>query len=328
MSAISGVVSSILSSDAQEDAANTASQAQQAASRYAIDMQAKSSAEALQFQRDAFNTAQSQFQPYLNAGKSGLSQLQGNMPRIFQRTIAPIAQQYGQYESPTLPEFSYEFNREDPVYQQKLSETNESIDKFLAKQGLQGSSAGEAFRQKQIQSMMAQDESRQYGRATDTYNRDLSGTLTKDQMDRGLMLSQYDVAKDSYGTQYGGQLDLAKMGAGAAGSAGSASMTTGTNMANTSLQTGQAMGAAAMQAGNAQAQGALAAGQAQAGMWQSFGNTAAGMGNLAMQYFGPQQQTPSYGGSGWGGQYSSPMLNQGYMAAPASNAIAGTGMSR
>jgi len=327
MSALSGIVSSIFSSDAQEDAASTASQAQQASAKYAADMAYKSSQEALDFQRDALSQARQDFQPYLSAGTQGLRSLQRDMPRYLQQKVAPLAEKYNQYQSPTLPTFGdYKFNTEDPVYQQKLSQANESIDKFLAKQGLQGSSAGEAFRQKQLNQLMVDDEARQYGRATDTYNRDLGSTLTKDQLDRQLMLSQYDMGANQYGLQYAGALDQAKMGAGAANSAGQASMQGGSNMANTTTQAGSQIGNYALQSGNAQAQGALASGQAQAGLWQSLNNTNAGMANLAMQYFSPQQQ-PGYQ-SPWGYGGGQGGYGSGYMAAPASNAIAGTGMSR
>ena len=304
MSAISGLVSSIFSSDAQEDSAETASRAQQASSKYAADIAYKSSQEALDFQREALGQARNDFAPYLNTGKYGLSKLKHQMPDYLKNTVNPIAQKYGQYQSPDLPTFGdYKFNTDDPVYQQKLGESNESIDKFLSKQGLQGSSAGEAFRQKQLNKLMVDDEARQYGRANDEYGRNLSSTLTKDQMDRQLMLSQYDVANNMYGQQYAGALDLAKMGAGAAGSAGSASMQSGANMANTTTQAGANMGNYAMQAGDAQAQGALASGQAQAGLWQSLGNTNAGMANLAMQYFSPQQQPDQSFNWGGGGGY-------------------------
>lgn len=300
----------------------------------------------------------------------------GQGMNLQQYAFNPNAALPGQFSSqaglPTAPELAvglnYQFDTNDPVYQQKLAEKNRQIDAFLAKQGLQGSSAGESFRQEQINRLLAEEESRQYGRAvaerefqtgaktaefgmgmqagqeqfgrdvtgyglnvdrsnmlygrqlnenelayarakterdygtqvaaqqygleaqrgdtlynrlygqqTDLYNRMLQGGLVYDEQQLGALGRQYSLAQDVYGTLYGGALDQAKMGAGAAASTGAASTTTGANMANTALQTGQGLGQAALYAGNAAAQSQLAQGQAQAGLYQSLGTLGGGL---------------------------------------------------
>jgi len=260
-------------------------------------------------------------------------QAQTNMPSLASQ--ADLTQ--GGVLSPNVPTIAqalnYQFDPNDPVYQQKLKEKNAEIDKFLAKQGLQGSSAGESFRQEQINRLLAEEDARQYdrakterdyttqttaqqygleaargdtlynrlyGQAGDLYNRQLTGAQAFDASQLGALGRQYSVAQDVYGTLYGGALDQAKMGAGAAASAGSASMTTGQGLANTYAN----MGGAMQYAGNAAAQGYLAQGQANAGLYQSLGQIG---GTLASQYL----STPS------AYNYSTPQY-YGYSNTPAS----------
>jgi hypothetical protein len=64
----------------------------------------------------------------------------------------------------------------------------------------------------------------------------------------------YKLNKDVGSTKYGRYLDLAKIGAGAAGSAGSASMTAGANLSNIYQNQGNALSNIAMQQGQNQAQ--------------------------------------------------------------------------
>lgn len=259
--------------------------------------------------------------------------------------LSPYAQAIYNYQTPTLPGTSieapiaeaptlatgldYSFNTEDPVYQQKLIEKNAEIDKFLAKQGLAGSSAGEAFRQKQLDSLKAADEERQYQRAVaardystqaaisqyglnsdyantvysrgvDQYGRDLSSTLTADELARARLATNLDVASNLYGLQYGAALDLANLGYGSASNAGQSAIQTGSGMSGAYSNLGSGLASTALYSGNAAAQGSLASGQAYSAALQNIGNTAA---NVASMFYQPSSYSNygNYGGYGYGG---------------------------
>lgn len=239
----------------------------------------------------------------------------------------PEQLQQGGVFSPAIPEFQrslsdFQFNADDPVYQQKLSEKNKQIDRFLAKQGLQGSSAGEEFRQNEMNKLLSEEEGRQYSRAkterdymtqTDIekyglgaqrgetlygrtmgqqqslYDRMVQGALRSDQQALDQLQRQYGTSQNLYGLLYAAGLDLSKLGAGAAGSAGAGSITTGQNV-------GQQYGLA----GQAQAQGALG----QSAIWANY---ASGMGNNMGNVAGSIWQNWGSGGgganSGGGGYY-------------------------
>lgn len=238
----------------------------------------------------------------------------------------PEQLQQGGVFSPAIPEFQrslsdFQFNENDPVYQQKRKAKEKEINNFLAKRGLQGSSSGLEFMQKEMDKLRAEDESRQYSRArterdymtqtdidkyrlgeqrgstlygrtmgqqSDMYNRMVQSAMMGDQRAIDQLQRQYGTAQNMYGLLYGAGLDLTKSGAGASSSAGAGSITTGQNVSG---QYGLA--------GQAQAQGALGQsavwGNYMAGMGQNMGNTAGAI----WQNWGNN----SGGGGGSGGGY-------------------------
>lgn len=227
--------------------------------------------------------------------------------------------------SPTVPEFqrsleNFQFKTDDPYYQTRLAQKNEQINAFLAKSGLTGSTAGETYRQRELDDFMAGEYDRQYNRALternyltqtdvdrynleaargdtlygrqyqsgqDLYNRSLNNALTGDARNQQQILDIYNLMNSLYGTQYGAAIDLANLG----------SQSTSASAAG-GYQTGQAIGQNALQAGNALAQSALTSGQAQANLWNSIGNSGnnalASYNYISSAFNQPQYNTPAY----------------------------------
>ena len=213
-------------------------------------------------------------------------------------------------ELPTLrQDMDFEWNADDPVYQYKMKQAQEAANRSLSKQGLLNSRAGVNTLSDVAMNVAAEDIDKQYNRnlaerdyrtqtAMDQYNlasqrgntlydrllgqqNTLYGRLTGQQETAlGRLGQAYGLGSNLYGTVNEQNLNLAKIGVGAAGSAGANSM-----------QAGQQIGNNAMAAGNANAQAALASGQAQAGLYNSVGN------NLmqgAATYANYQASQPSY----------------------------------
>lgn len=189
--------------------------------------------------------------------------------------------------SPTVPTLNqaldYTFNENDPTYQILLQQKNSEVDKFLAKQGLLGSSAGEAFRQKQLDTLRAaQDETqynralternyntqtamdqynleqargetlynRLYGQASDLYSRTANTATTNDTRNLALLAQNYSAGTDIYNTLYNQANNLANLGYGATSSQSNLGYQSGQGLANSYNQIGQAAGTAAAAQGN------------------------------------------------------------------------------
>ncbi len=228
--------------------------------------------------------------------------------------------------TPTLEgKVDFQWNQDDPIYQFKLQQAQDAARKSLAKQGLLDSRAGvntlsdtalrvgaedidkqysrqvaerDYLTQKAMSEyqMQAQRGDTLYGRLTGQQSALYSGLHGNQDTSLSRLAATYGLGNSLYGQVYGQQLDLAKIGTGAAGSAGSNSMALG-----------QQIGSNALYAGNAQAQAQLQAGQAQAGMYNNFGNTAMNAASLYSMY-GNNGGNSFYGGSNYGG--SNP-LSQG-----------------
>lgn len=223
--------------------------------------------------------------------------------------------------SPLVPDFqrelNFQFNPDDPTFKIKSQMKNEEINTFLAKQGLLGSTAGESYRQRELDKFRAEEEDTQYNRAlternyltqtdvdkygldasrgdtlynrqyqagNDFQNRAMNSTLTEDARNQQQIMDKYNLASNLYGLQYGGALDLSKMGAGAAGSAG-----------QNSFQTGQGVGSTAANNSANQANAILAQGNVMQNYLSGLSNQGSQVGNAFMNY---------YGSGGGGGYYS------------------------
>ncbi len=125
---------------------------------------------------------------------------------------------------------------------------------------------------------------RKYGQATDLYNNLLNQDNIKYDRNQSQLMNMFNMANQLGGRAYDRDMDLAKLGQGAAGSIGSQANATGQGVANSF-----------MNAGNANAQSALVQGQANANMWQQLGQVPANV--MAMNYYQKQMNQPTnYGG--------------------------------
>jgi len=360
MSVISGAIAAHKQGNAAQDAANW----QSYMGEFAQKLLKQGDDRAIAYQQQGWNKAQSDLSPYLDMGSRGLNIMTSFMPQYLNKTLAPMAndiinspnalpdagfgfnpitgEKMGAGDnvdlsgsgvlSPDTPSVQqtlkdYRFNPDDPVYQQKLSEKNEEIDKFLAKQGLQGSSAGESFRQRELDKLRASEDQRQYSRAvdiaqagvqdygmqasrgdtlfnrlygqeSDRFNRQTQTALNDFSMDQ----QKYGIAKDIYNAEAQRGMALAGMGQNASSQSSSQNLQAGQNMGGTAMQTGANRANIAMGVGDARAQGALAQGQAWGGYAQNVGNTLVGLGTAGLM--GGYFNQPNY--------YQYPQYSPGY----------------
>lgn len=174
---VGGLISSKLGADAASKAAAA---------------QARAAQEALDFQKGVYNTAQTQFQPYIAAGQEGL---QG-----YKEKVAGFKQ----------PEFKFQkqdfnlSNWKDPGYEFRLGEAQKAIEASTAKKGMTlGSGALKAL-QTRGQEMASQEYEKaydrygkerafDYGTAADEYARNLG--FTKDELAN--LLTQTNIGRES-----------------------------------------------------------------------------------------------------------------------------------
>jgi len=247
--------------------------------------------------------------------------------------------------APNVPDFqrdlNFVFNPNDQSYQTRMKAKEEEINNFLAKNHQLNTTAGESYRQREMDKFRASEESTQYNRAlternyltqTDLdkynaeaargntlygrlenqygnlYNRQTSATQTQDANRLGLLGTRLGAGGDIYSMLYGGALDATKIGTGASASSGASS-----------LSTGSQIGQNAITAGNAQAQNALAQGMANAQMWQGIAQQPYNAASLYQQfapstsYYNPSQ---AYAQPAWNNTYNTPLAGSGVASAP------------
>lgn len=237
-STVIGVGASAISANAQRSAANKATDAASAATMYGVDAQ-----------MEQFNKAMEQFKPFWEAGVEGLKQLQRTRPGA---------------SEPQLPSttIDFKFDPDDELYKIQQEEGEEAINRALAARNMYNSRPGINALSDFNRKLIAEETQNQYGRAVDKYNRDYTSAI-----------DTFNIRNKLAGQEYGKWLDLTKIGAGAAQSAGAAS-----------IQTGQGVASSYNQLANTQFQGNMAAGQAQANLWQDIGS--APVNALASYYYG------------------------------------------
>lgn len=205
---------------------------------------------------------------------------------------------------PTVPTLAQDINMQwdpdDPVYKYKQEQLAEQVNKQLASRGLYDSRAGldvlsdatmnlasseidkqysRAVGERDYLTQTAADQyslgaqrgqtlyDRLYGQQSDLYSRMYGQTQTEDQRRLALLAAQGQSAQGLYSQEYQQALDLAKIGAGAATSAGQGA-----------IQTGQGMAETIATSGVNQAQGALAQGKIAS-------NTVSGLGSRIFDYY-------------------------------------------
>jgi hypothetical protein len=224
----------------------------------------------------------------------------------------------GLVQAPTLDRSSgFEFDPNDPVYLAKKAEIDKQTDTWLAKQGLTDSRAEETIKRDAVQGLVNEEVDKQYGRSVDErnylnnlamsqYGMDTqSGNALYDRLnDRrnrmmaadesrlSLLGQKYGMDRDLFSTRYGLATDLAKYGAGAAGSTGSISVPYAQGMGNTLSGMGNTM--AGSQLANANANTAL---------YQNMMNNMSNQGNTGWNIYSminARRSQPSYSNSGGG----------------------------
>lgn len=293
--------------------------------------------EGLDFQKQMWEQARSDFQPYLDLGHAGIAQLRDIIPRLIDTTLQPYSQQFRNFQysnkqidpmtglarAPELSrEIDFQFDPEDEVFKSKLDIVNKETDAWLAKQGLQNSSAARTIKDRAVQGLVNEEVDKQYGR--DVANRNYLNQVAMQQYgldadrgnalygrmvdERGRLLSdderalallgrQYGVDTDLYNKRYGAASDWAKYGAGAAGSAGNMAAPFAQGISNTY----QGMG-------NTVAGGEMYKGNAYANMMNNMSNIAGNQGNTFGNIMSMINRMRSggggYGGGGYGGGYA------------------------
>jgi len=214
-------------------------------------------------------------------------------------TQATSAGGQGGLMSPELPDLpgqvDFQFDETDPVYQFKLQQLNEQTNRALSARGLYDSRTGmnvladtnmglissEADKQYQRlvdeRNYLAQRASNLYEMAVnrgntlydriytqqqDLYNRTYNQGMTEDARGMALLQDKYNMSNANYQRDYGMYLDLAKIGAGSAASAGAQSGSTAQGMASSLAN-----------AGAYNAQGTLLSGNTLANMFSGLGTT-------------------------------------------------------
>jgi len=229
--AAAGIAGSAISSNAAGNAAS----AQKDSAKYAADLQYQASQQALDFQKQQYNTTQQQIAPWLNAGQGALAQLAaGTSPGG--SLVTPYS---GTFTAPTgLSE------QNDPGYQARLQLGTDAIQRSAAAKGgvLTGGTA----------------------KALDTYAQDYASNEYQNVYNRAL--TDYTTNFNAYNTnqanQYNRLASLAGVGQQAANQLASSGQAASNNVSSNLLNTASNVGQQINNAGAATASGYVGAGNA------------------------------------------------------------------
>lgn len=289
--AVGAIGGAIIGKDASRKASNTAADAQANASQQATDTQLQ-----------MFNQANEYYRPFREAGERAIPTLEGYLNQFPESNylsqiqgIQPgtSEQQYFDQLAALSPNINIDLQN-SPVYQAQKDELLRTLGNQYSARGLSGSSAAEDAIVRNLSPLIGQE----YGRQVDQYGRqynalsNLYGLSSEaNQRQYGNQLNQlynlYNLQSDIGNRGYGRALDLTKIGAGAAGQAGSGALSTGANIAQTQLNTGNALANITQQQG------------------QNNANFYSQLGALPLQAYGTYQtiqslQPPTYSPTGYG----------------------------
>ena len=201
--------------------------------------QANSAANALDFQKQEFNTTQANEAPWLQAGQGALSQLSaGTAPG------GSLVQPYGQTFNPgqfTAPTGITEQN--DPGYQARLQLGQQALEETAAAQGTQGGGQLQAA-ENYGQNFASNEYGNVYNRALNTYNTNYQSGL-------GAFNTNYNVWSNNQPKQYNRLTSHAVTGQTAANNLGQLGQASANNATNLLTGQGNALAAAGVGVGNA-----------------------------------------------------------------------------
>lgn len=218
-----GAGTSLAAAGEQSDAAKSAAQ-----------IQAQSAREALDFQKQQYNTTQSNFAPWLQAGQGAIGTLSGLVPQLNAAEAA-----YPGFKAPTAEEAAA-----TPGYQFTLGQGQQALENSAAARGglLSGNTA----------------------QALDQYSQGLASTTYGDTYNRALQ--QYQQAYNQFQTgqanQYNRYANLAGVGQTAAGQLASSGSSAAGNIGNILMTSGLQQGNALQNAAYQNASGYVGAGNA------------------------------------------------------------------
>ena len=243
------VVSGIAGAQAQTHGANVGADA--------ITNAAQISADAL---LEMFNQQMGMQQPFQEAGVEALGQLSSADPTGGAANYMSKINKLGL----DLPEFSYEFNPDDPAYKFKLEESQKVIDRASAARGNYNSRAAINAIADSARAITAEEATSQYGRAKDIYGMKTARAMDLYKSDYGKNFDLYNMAMGSGAANVGLLQNLVNAGLGAASSAGAGASSTGQGLASIYSNMGSSLADIAMAQGTNLAQ--LYSGMGQSGI--------------------------------------------------------------
>ena len=276
ISGLVGAGASLAGGAMSANAAGNAAQTQAGAAEQAQQLQATEAQNALNFQKQEFNTQQQNLQPWLQAGQGALGQLSGQLSTPGQGLLTPWTQQFN------APTAATEQN--DPGYQFRLQQGQQALDNSAAAKG-------------SLLSGNTLEAQQQYGQnyASNEYNNVYNRAL-------GQYQQNYGIFENNQANTYNRLAGLAGTGQTAATTLGQQGQQAAQNVGNISLTTGAQQGQDLNNAAAATASGYVG----QANAWGgALGSSTNNLSQLAMlnQLFGQQQQgNPANSPLGtWGG---------------------------
>jgi len=291
------VISGIVGSQSQKSAANTAADS----SRYAAQQEAA-------IQKYMFDKLQSIQAPYNQTGLQGLSQLPGADPTAGAKQYQSQIENMQGLNLPdlnlpdlnlpqnlnlpnlNLDSFNFAFDPNDPTYKYRQGELTKTIDQAAAARGNYNSRPTINAQAQGNIALTADESQRQFGRALDTYNTNISTDLSQYGADYGRATdiynadygrsidaynAQYGKATDTYGADYGKATDIYNTGYGKLTDLYNISQNIGSTDYNKILDTIKIGQGAASSTG----QGALATGQ---GLANTYGQLGSNLANTAI----------------------------------------------
>lgn len=193
--------------------------------------QANASSSAQATQLYMYDQTRSDFAPFLQAGTDAIPSIQNyanqDLTGYDSDMKASLNQMQGNYN--TMSGIANDFT-DSSIYKYEQADLQDSINKQLSAQGLAGSGRGVQMMGDQVSRLAASEANNKFNRLTTLAN-------------VGSQVGQYAQSVDSTNialnqAQYSRNVDLAKMGQGAAGSMGNAAISTGQGIASNQLQTG------------------------------------------------------------------------------------------
>lgn len=213
-------------------------------------------------QRYMFDQMMQLQDPYNQAGLGALQQLPGVDPTAQARQYQQQVENMPALALPSLSldSFNFAFDPNDPTYQYRQKEMEKTINQAAAARGNYNSRPVINALSEGNMALTADESEKQFGRALDSYNANISTALSQFGADYGRATDTYnsgygkltDLYNMSMGTgasDYNRLIDLVKIGQGSASSAGQGAIATGQGLASTYGQLGSQLANIAMQQG-------------------------------------------------------------------------------